>query len=160
MKKLLTILLLSITIIKGTSAQTLAQNPVQRHSQSFNLSKSGLAIAGYDPVAYFTSGKPIEGKKENSLTIDGVNYLFSTPQNKELFKADPAKYQPQYGGWCAYAMGASGEKVDVDPETFKILDGKLYLFYNSLFNNTLPKWNKDETDLKIKADKNWKALYK
>ena len=57
-------------------------------------------------------------------------------------------------------MGATGEKVEVDPETFKILDGKLYLFYNSLFNNTLPKWEKAELELKAKADKNWKSIYK
>lgn len=151
MKKLLTILILSISAIKGASAQ----NPTFQHSQSFNLNRSGLAIGGYDPVAYFTAGKPIEGKKENTLTVDGVTYQFSTPHNKELFKADPARYQPQYGGWCAYAMGASGEKVDVDPETFKIMDGKLYLFYNKFFNNTLKSWNKDELSLKTRADANW-----
>lgn len=151
MKKLLIILILSISAIQEAPAQ----NPTHQHPQSFNLSKSGLAIGGYDPVAYFMAGKPIEGKKENTLTIDGVSYLFSTPQNKELFRANPAKYQPQYGGWCAYAMGSSGEKVEIDPETFKILDGKLYLFYNKFFNNTLKSWNKDEPGLKTKADANW-----
>ncbi|HEY4288477.1 MAG TPA: YHS domain-containing (seleno)protein [Puia sp.] len=149
MKKLLTILFLSISAIKGVSAQT----PTEK--QSCNLSKSGLAIDGYDPVAYFTTGKPVEGKKEYALTVDGISYQFSTPQNKELFRANPTRYKPQYGGWCAYAMGASGEKVDVDPETFKIINGKLYLFYNKFFNNTLKSWNKDETGLKTKADANW-----
>ena len=154
MKKLLTILILSISAIKGASAQ----NPTEKHPQSLNLSRSGLAIAGYDPVAYFTEGKPIEGKKENTLTVDGVSYQFSTPQNKEQFRANPARYKPQYGGWCAYAMGASGEKVDVDPETFKVLDGKLYLFYNKFFNNTLKSWNKDERSLKTRADANWAKI--
>ncbi len=69
-------------------------------------------------------------------------------------------YEPQYGGWCAYAMGNSGEKVEVDPETYKIVDGKLYLFYNKYFTNTLKSWNKDEAKLKSKADESWKNFYK
>jgi len=125
-----------------------------------NLNKAGIAIDGYDPVAYFNQSKAIEGKKEWSVTIDGANYLFSNPQNATLFKADPSKYQPQYGGWCAYAMGATGEKVEVDPETFKVLNGKLYLFYNKFFNNTLKSWNKDEANLKQKADANWQKILK
>lgn len=123
-----------------------------------NLNKAGIAIEGYDPVAYFKQSKAIEGKKDLNVTIDGVKYLFSDPQNAALFKADPSKYQPQYGGWCAYAMGASGEKVDVDPETFKIINGKLYLYYNKFFNNTLKSWNKDEANLKQKADANWQKF--
>ncbi|HEX3934215.1 MAG TPA: YHS domain-containing (seleno)protein [Puia sp.] len=135
------------------ASQTIAQN-----SGPHNLDKTGIAIEGYDPVAYFNQKKAIEGKKEFSVMANGANYLFSTPQNAALFKADPLKYQPQYGGWCAYAMGATGEKVDVDPETFKIIDGKLYLFYNRFFNNTLKSWNKDETNLKQNADANWKKI--
>ncbi len=124
----------------------------------YNLNKDHIAIEGHDPVAYFKQGKAVEGKKEFSTTVDGVNYLFSSAQNEALFKADPAKYQPQYRGWCAYAMGATGEKVEIDPETFKIIDGKLYLFYNRFFNNTLKSWNKDEANLKQKADANWKKI--
>ena len=125
---------------------------------SHNLNKAGVAIDGYDPVAYFTQSKAIEGKKEWSVTIDGANYFFSNPRNATLFKADPSKYQPQYGGWCAYAMGATGEKVEIDPGTFKVIDGKLYLFYNRFFNNTLKSWNKDEKNLKQKADANWQKF--
>ena len=135
------------------ASQTIAQN-----NGPHNLNKTGIAIEGYDAVAYFNQKKAIEGKKEYSVTVDGANYLFSSPQNAALFKADPSKYQPQYGGWCAYAMGATGEKVEIDPETFKIIDGKLYLFYNKLFNNTLKAWNKDETNLKQKADANWQKF--
>lgn len=79
-------------------------------------------------------------------------------KNKDLFAAAPVKYEPQYGGWCAYAMGAKGEKVSVDPETFKITDGKLFLFYNRFFTNTLKDWNKDENNLKINADKSWEKF--
>ena len=75
-----------------------------------------------------------------------------------MFIKSPSSYEPQYGGWCSYAMGSTGEKVEIDPETFKIVDGKLNLFYNAYFNNTLKSWNKDEVNLKRKADGNWKKL--
>lgn len=153
MKKLVSILFLTILTTTVISAQDLAK-------KRGNVSKSGLAIAGYDPVAYFTANKAVEGKKEFSAADAGVTYYFASTQNRDLFKADPARYQPQYGGWCAYAMGESGEKVEIDPATFKILNGKLYLFYNKYFNNTLKTWNKDEPNLKKKADANWSRLSK
>ncbi|MBS1662053.1 MAG: YHS domain protein [Bacteroidetes bacterium] len=153
MKQLLTVLFLIAATTSGTFAQS-------SRTHQYNLEKSGLAIEGYDPVAYFAAGKAIEGRKELSLQVDGVTYQFSTPQNRDLFKANPTKYEPQYGGWCAYAMGAKGEKVEVDPGTFKVLDGKLYLFYNKYFNNTLKSWNKDEVNLKARADNNWTKINK
>jgi len=146
MKKgiLIACLMLSFSAFAQTAIRT----------KAFNLEK-GLAIKGYDPVAYFTQQKAVKGKKEIAVYAEGVTYHFSSQANKELFLKDYTKYEPQYGGWCAYAMGDSGEKVEVDPETFKILNGKLYLFYHSWINNTLTKWNRDETNLKAKADKNW-----
>lgn len=127
-------------------------------AKTFNLDK-GVAIQGYDPVAYFTEHKAVKGKKELAVSAEGATYYFSSAANKELFKKNYKNYEPQYGGWCAYAMGATGQKVEIDPATFKVLNGKLYLFYNSLFNNTLPKWNKDETHLNTEADKNWMTIY-
>lgn len=147
-----------LTVLFWLIATAILAQPALRATQ-FNLEK-GLAIQGYDPVAYFASSKAIEGKKEFEYKHENVIYRFASAANKEAFVKNPAKYEPQYGGWCAYAMGETGEKVEVDPETFKVVDGKLYLFYNSLLNNTLPKWNKDEMNLKGKADKNWKAIYK
>lgn len=138
------------------SATAFSQSTAKRTSE-FNLEKK-VAIQGYDPVAYFTQKKPVQGKSAIATTYEGVVYYFSSPENKERFIKSPAAYEPQYGGWCAYAMGAKGEKVDIDPETFKIVDGHLYLFYNAYFNNTLKLWNKDEQNLKIKADANWKKL--
>lgn len=137
----------------AASAQT-----AELRRKTFNLSPSGIAIDGYDPVAYFSANKAVKGKKEINGLYNGVLYYFATLKNKELFKADPEKYEPQYGGWCAYAMGATGEKVEIDPDTFKIVDGRLYLFYNKFFNNTLKTWNKDESRLKSHADKNWEKL--
>jgi YHS domain-containing protein len=124
--------------------------------RNYNLKKS-LAIEGYDPVSYF-AGKPVKGKSELSFKLKGATYWFASQSNLEKFKSNPEKYEPAYGGWCAYAMGESGEKVKVDPETYKVTDGKLYLFYNFWGNNTLSDWNKNEKGLKTTADKNWKKI--
>lgn len=128
--------------------------------KQFNLDDHHVAIQGYDPVAYFTTGKAIEGKENLKADHQGVTYHFASKEDRDAFLANASKYEPQYGGWCAYAMGAKGEKVEVDPETFKIVNGKLYLFYNKFFNNTLKSWNKDEANLKSKADKNWANVYR
>ena len=152
MKKLVIVVLI---LISGIS---FAQNDAKRISQ-YNL-ENKLAILGYDPVGYFTQGKAIKGKKVISASYQGVTYKFSSTENKEMFLKNPSKYEPQYGGWCAYAMGSNGGKVEINPETFKIIDGKLYLFYNAYFNNTLKIWNKEEMSLKVKADNNWKKIYK
>ncbi|WP_317899378.1 YHS domain-containing (seleno)protein [Aurantibacillus circumpalustris] len=128
-------------------------------TKHYNIEKSGLAIKGYDPISYFL-GNPKKGSTAVVYKYNGLTYKFTSDKNKELFSASPEKFEPAYGGWCAYAMGASGEKVEIDPETFKIINGKLYLFYNAFFNNTLPKWNANEKNLNKKADDNWKTLYK
>ncbi len=126
---------------------------------SFNHA-DGLALQGYDPVAYLNQSKAVKGIKGfGTVVYEGLQYRFSTLENKEIFKKDPLKYLPQYGGWCAFAMGSDGSKVTVDPQTFKILDGKLYLFYNKFFNNTLKSWNKNEQILKQQADVNWHKIY-
>jgi YHS domain-containing protein len=147
-----------ITLITFVATINLFGQAATRTKQ-FNL-KNGVAIQGYDPVAYFTQSKAIEGNKQFTATLEGVIYRFANATNKDLFLKEPKKYEPQYGGWCAYAMGEANEKVEIDPETFKILNGKLYLFYHSWTNNTLLKWNKDETTLKQKADKNWQIIFK
>ena len=134
-----------------------AQEPLRK--KHFDL-ENGLAIKGYDPVAYFTRNAAIKGKKDFVLYNQGVTYYFANAEDKELFKSNPAKYEPEYGGWCAYAMGAKGEKVTIDPETFKIINGKLFLFYNKFFNNTLKDWNKDENNLHTKADANWSKIFR
>lgn len=128
-------------------------------TSEFNLEKK-VAIQGYDPVTYFKQSKAVKGNKELSTVFEGVNYYFSSSENKEAFLKKPSAYEPQYGGWCAFAMGDSGEKVTVNPETFKIIDGKLYLFYNAYFTNTLKSWDKDQANLKTKADVNWRKIIK
>jgi YHS domain-containing protein len=142
-----------------TTVASFSQDPTAVRKKHFNISKSGLAIDGYDPVAYFKSNKAIEGKKDLAVNYQGAVYYFSSAENKDAFIKDPSAYEPQYGGWCAYAMGKNGDKVNVDPETFKIVHGKLYLFYNRFFNNTLTSWNKDEANLKTNADVNWQKTF-
>src|SRR6266540_3418478 len=153
MKHLATVLALVTIISIGAHAQDAAFR-----SKQYNLDE-GVAIQGYDPVAYFSQGKAIKGSRDLAVSHQGVLYYFSSAANKEEFKKNPSAYEPQYGGWCAYAMGAKGEKVSVDPETFKIINGKLYLFYNRSFNNTLKSWNKDEQHLKQNADANWQGIF-
>jgi YHS domain-containing protein len=133
-----------------------AQNQNIRISE-FNLEKK-VAIQGCDPVAYFKQRKAIKGNKELVASFEGVKYHFSSLGNKDTFLKKPSAYEPQYGGWCAYAMGDSDQKVEVNPETFKIIDGKLYLFYNAYFINTLKSWNKNQSNLIEKADRDWKII--
>ncbi len=151
---------ITLIFLVFTSLLTSAQNTeLDKRKKQFNLSDGNLAVVGYDVVSYFT-GKPKKGTKSFAFLHKGVSYYFSSQGNLDLFKISPEKFEPAYGGWCAYAMGNTGEKVEVDPETYKIVDSKLYLFYNAYFTNTLPKWNKDEKILKPKADKNWVTIYK
>jgi YHS domain-containing protein len=150
---LISIMFLSMLRVKGFT-----QDGSLLRKQNFNLEKN-IAIQGYDPVAYFKENKAEKGKGEISVAYLGVTYYFSSAENKNTFLNDPAAYEPQYGGWCAYAMGKSGEKVEIDPSTFKIVNGKLYLFYNKYFNNTLKSWNKDEVNLKTTADANWQKIF-
>lgn len=144
-------LLLFVLLTSTVCAQD--ENSRKTH---FNL-KKGVAMQGYDPVSYFSS-EPLEGKDEFTVSVKGVTYQFATAANRDIFKRSPEKYEPAYGGWCAFAMGDSGEKVKIDPDTYKIIDGKLYLFYNFWGTNTLETWNKSESELKSKGDRNWKKF--
>lgn len=145
MRTILALFVLFLSV-ESTYAQTLQQ-------KQYNL-KNNLALEGYDPMSYF-DGNPVEGKSTLKFTHNGVIYQFSTQANLNKFKASPEKFEPAYGGWCAYAMGEAGEKVKVDLDTYKILDGKLYLFYNFWGNNTRTDWDKNEKKLKEAADRNW-----
>lgn len=129
------------------------------HSQSidYNLDSNYLA-EGYDIVSYFMDS-PQKGKKEFIHTYKNVKLKFINSSNLNLFKNDPEKFLPQYGGWCAYAMGEKGKKVTIDPETYEIREGKLYLFYNSWGTNTLKLWLKENPiKLRAKAVKNWNQV--
>jgi YHS domain-containing protein len=120
--------------------------------------KKGFVAEGYDVVAYF-DGKAVEGKQDFIAKYDSVMFKFSSQENRATFKANPDKYIPQYGGYCAYAIATKEKKVSIDPETFEIREGKLYLFYNSWGTNTLELWLKEGSEsLSKKADGNWEII--
>lgn len=125
--------------------------------QHYNLSTDKVAINGCDPVAYFTLGKALKGRKEISASHRGVAYHFATEEDKKLFAESPDKYLPTYGGWCATAM-AKGEKVEIDPTNFKVTNGRLFLFFKAFYGNAMKDWNKDEPGQTAKADANWKKI--
>jgi YHS domain-containing protein len=155
-KQLLSLLLFAV-LLTGIQFNVCAQSNKDLKPY-YNVDKNGLWVEGYDPVAYFTENKAVKGKSEFSVVYNKATFKFSSAKNLQLFKANPTKYLPEYGGYCAYALGDYGEKVEVDPETFKVVDGKLFLFYNKYFNNTLTDWNKNEKALHTNADKNWSKL--
>ena len=114
----------------------------------------GLAIRGYDPVAYFQQGAPVKGSAEFQKQWMEATWLFSSAANRDLFSADPDKYAPRYGGYCAYAV-SEGHTASIDPEAWRIIDGKLYLNYSK---GVQKKWEKDAGARIQRADKNWSAL--
>jgi len=115
---------------------------------------SNVAIKGYDPVAYFTDGEPVEGKSEHSYEWHGAEWHFASAEHRDMFAADPEKYAPQYGGYCAWAV-AQGKTAGIDPEAWKIVDGKLYLNYNKKIQS---RWEKDAETNIAAADENWPKL--
>lgn len=136
-------------------SQTFAQvNPVDK----------GIAIGGYDVVAYFESAKAVKANPQITTEVNGITYCFSSAENQKMFSTNPEKYLPQYDGYCALAVGY-GKKISIDPQTFKIVDGKLYLFYNGATKsrskiNSLETWNKNEKNLLKKADAIWPDVKK
>ncbi|MBI1840883.1 MAG: YHS domain protein [Verrucomicrobia bacterium] len=146
--------LLAVALLNATD--TKAAGSTDAASQ-YNLDKSRLALAGHDPVAYFTLGKASKGRRDLALQRNGITYQFATAEDQALFEKEPAKYMPAYGGWCATAM-AKGEKVEVDPANFKITQGRLFLFFKAFYDNALKDWVKDEPAQTAKADAHWKRI--
>ena len=139
---------LSLFSISLFSLFTFSQN------QKVNVQKK-YAAEGYDVVAYH-SNKAVKGNLKFISSYKKVNYKFYNAKNLELFKTNPNKYIPEYGGYCAYAMGKDGSLVKINPKTFEVRNGKLYLFYNSFGVNTLDSWTKESAErLQKSADKYW-----
>ena len=124
--------------------------------EPFFKSEAGLALKGYDPVAYFTEGKPVEGRREFEAEWRGATWQFATAENRKLFLDEPDKYAPQYGGYCAWAVG-HGYTAKGDPEAWKIVDGKLYLNYD---RDVRAKWEQDIPALVSRGDENWLSFQK
>jgi YHS domain-containing protein len=113
--------------------------------------RNNLAIEGYDPVAYFTEQKPVKGLSEFRFDFNGSTFLFTSAAHRDVFVAEPAKYAPQYGGFCAYGM-AKGYKAVIDPAAFTIVREKLYLNYSE---SVRTRWLSDIPGYIQKADANW-----
>jgi YHS domain-containing protein len=113
--------------------------------------KEGAALRGYDPVAYFTEGRPVKGSPRHTAEYKGSTFHFASAQTRDAFAADPARYAPQYGGFCAFGT-AGGYKAKIDPAAFTVVDGKLYLNYDEQVQK---KWRADIPGFVAKADQNW-----
>ncbi len=112
------------------------------------------AVKGYDVVAYFTEGKAVKGAKQFTYEWKGATWLFANAENLAAFMDSPERYAPQYGGYCAWAV-SQGDTADIDPEAWKIVDGKLYLNYDA---DIQAKWAVDISGHIQKADENWPKL--
>lgn len=145
MKKTLAILALLLPAFLGLKAQ-----------KSEVYAPGGKAINGYDAVAFFKQSQPVKGVDSLSYSYDGVTWLFSTRENLNAFKANPNHFVPQYGGYCAYGTAdGDGHKAPTKPETWTIVNDKLYFNYNL---DVKKSWSKDRETLIQKADKNWPEL--
>lgn len=130
--------------------------------QGWLLDKEGLALQGYDPMSYFDKAGPKPGSKEHTHVVRGVTYRFVSKANRDAFAADPLKWEPPYGGWCAFAV-IDGDKVEIDPTNFEVIDGKVYLFYKGFWGDARGKWDAlvkaaDAAKIVAKADAGWKKL--
>jgi YHS domain-containing protein len=130
-------------------AQAVMTNPAE-----LNTDATGLVIRGYDPVAYFTQGRPIPGRSDLSVEYEGGKYLFASPANRDMFRENPEKYMPQYGGFCAYGI-AIAKKFDIDPSSWRIVDGKLYF---NLSPSILEKWSADIKGYLRASQENWPKI--
>lgn len=115
---------------------------------------SNLAVSGYDPVAYFTDNRPVKGDRRFSYDYQGAQWHFASAANRDRFIAEPTRYAPQYGGYCAWAV-SEGDTASADPAFWKIVDGKLYLNYDA---GVQKKWEKDIAGHIRKADANWPGV--
>jgi YHS domain-containing protein len=117
----------------------------------FTEFSSKVALDGYDPVAYFKGGKPVRGVAQHALQWNGATWHFSSADNKTAFEANPAGFAPQYGGYCAWAV-SEGYTAKGDPNVWRIVDGKLYVNYNTSVQRN---WEKDIPGHITKGDRNW-----
>jgi len=119
-----------------------------------NLDKNSVAIQGYDPVAFFTQNKPVKGSAEFQSSYRGATYYFVSTEDKATFDAAPGKYEPQFGGYCAYGV-SQGHLAPVKIEAFQIVNGRLLMQYDL---DVKGKFNKDQAGSLQKADQNWPGL--
>ena len=151
MKNLRFIMMFTVALVFGTTAE----------AQIDPVDGNGVAIGGYDVVSYFQDG-PKRGFEGFSAKHNEVTYYFFTKENRDAFQKAPEKYLPQFDGYCAWGVGAKQAKFPIDPESYDIVDGKLYLFFNAPFEGerfeTILDWNNRTTELKAAAHKYWPTV--
>jgi YHS domain-containing protein len=119
-----------------------------------NVDKNGIAVKGYDPVAFFTQNKPVKGKPDFASDYNGAKYLFASAEDKATFDANPSKYEPQFGGFCAYGV-SQGHTAPIKIDTFQIVDGRLLFNYDL---DVKKEFQKDTQGNLKKADQNWPGI--
>ncbi|TJY59058.1 YHS domain-containing protein [Sinimarinibacterium sp. CAU 1509] len=146
----------SIVLAASAIAAPLSVQAADEHNVSLGYSAAGapLAVHGYDPVSYFTDGKPMRGSDELTVVHDGAAYRFASAEHRDLFKANPARYAPQFGGYCAYGVSV-GKKFDGDPMLWTIRDERLYLNLNP---EIVAAFNKDVPGNIKKAEGKWQKI--
>ena len=146
--------MLMVFLLAGVSATvTHAESPKKK----INTDVFGVAIKGYDTVAYFTERHAMKGKSEFTYNWNDAKWYFTSAEHRNLFEANPDRYAPRYGGYCAASMASTGSMFDINPEAFKIIDGKLYLYYDNKYGNEFAA--RGEKNIK-KADENWMKVNK
>jgi YHS domain-containing protein len=141
-------------VLLAVSAAPLSDAALARSPEIYAGIVSATAVGGYDPVAYFTEGKPVEGRRDITHSWKGVTWRFVSEKNRDTFKANPEAYAPQYGGYCAWAV-SQGYTAKGDPKHWKIVNGKLYLNYDARVQRN---WEKDIPGHVAKAERNWPAV--
>ncbi len=154
MNRILKTFLLVTALALGVGFSATAAFAYDQASTAAINVNAGVILHGHDAVAYHTENRPVKGSAAFSARHDGATYHFASAANRDTFLADPARYAPAYGGFCA--MGAAlGKKLDVDPTQFKVVDGRLYLNLNA---DVFKSWSKDIPAHIGKADKNWAGI--
>ncbi|WP_282607461.1 YHS domain-containing (seleno)protein [Pelagibius sp. Alg239-R121] len=143
--------LVALAALVFAAALPQLSTPAAAKDPVYTTTFSSLAVSGYDPVAYFNEGKPVEGSSDHEFEWNGVTWRFASSANQEIFMQDPEAFAPQYGGYCAWAV-SQGYTASTDPTAWRIVDGKLYLNYS---HSVQRRWETDVAGNIVKGDSNW-----
>ncbi|GAB4373095.1 MAG: hypothetical protein Kow0062_09910 [Acidobacteriota bacterium] len=158
--------LLTVTFVTcsegGGSGTSGSEHPNRDQAGAVLVDEQGLGAQGYDLVAYFVDGHAVRGSEKYTTSFEGVTYRFASADHLALFREHPRRYLPAFGGYCAFAVAAKNAKVVPNPETFRIQDGRLLLFFNGPYQNqvvdTSAMWDENPRELLAQADQHWQAL--
>ena len=162
MKMLQTLSLSVVALLTAGLISLVTANDVSQarsNIEQYNLDDTRIALRGYSPVSYFEKGKAEPGNKKYKAEFRGINYYFTSESQRQTFLKNPVKYEPAFGGWCAFGMAVEG-RFRIDPKKFKIVDGRLYVFLNNIEVDAKALWEKDGDDVKLtrKANVFWKQI--